>query len=402
MIVLILSLALGAGAYVWFVHAGDLLRPEVKTAAAEVRVPGVSDSVLAAQGYLKSRRQAAIGAKVAGRILKVYVEDGQRVGQGELLAELEHADTDASLQAMGASLEAMRATVDRTKAELTEIETTLGQDERDYGRAERLFRSKSLSAAEYEQAQSKLTATRSRRNSLEAAVTLAEARLREAEARLRETEEQRENMFIRAPFTGTVISKESEVGESIMPGGMGASSGRGSVVILADLDDLEVETDVKEDYVSRITAGQSASIAVDAVPDRRYKGRVRTIIPMGDRARGTIKVKVAILDAGNRLFPEMAATVHFLSERGAEAASGPATPQVFAPAEAVKTDEQGSCVWQVTNERVHRVSVETGDTQGGRMLILRGLKGGEQLVLNPLGSLKDDMSVKVAPGARSN
>ena len=100
--VLLFGVAIGAGVYVWFVHAGDLLRPELKTAVAEVRVPGVSDSVLAAQGYIKSRRQAAIGAKVAGRIQKINVEEGQRVEEGEVLAELEHADTDASLEAMRA------------------------------------------------------------------------------------------------------------------------------------------------------------------------------------------------------------------------------------------------------------------------------------------------------------
>ncbi|MBI3465694.1 MAG: efflux RND transporter periplasmic adaptor subunit [Planctomycetes bacterium] len=397
MIILLLGVAIGAGVYVWFLHAGDFLRPEVKTAVAEVRVPGMSDSVLRAQGYLKSRRQAAIGAKVPGRILKLYVEEGQRVEEGDVLAELEHADTDASLEAMRASLEAMRATVDRTKAELAEIESDLEQDERDYARADQLFRSKSVSGAEFERAQSKLTATRSRRTSLRAAVTLSEARLREADARMRETQEMRENMFVRAPFTGTVISKEAELGESIMPGGMGTASGRGAVVTLADLDHLEVETDVKEDYVSRTWPGQSASIAVDKVPDRRYKGRVRTIIPMGDRARGTVKVKVEILDVDERLFPEIAATVHFLSDRGVEAQSGPATPQVFAPAEAVKTDDQETYVWQVVSGRVHRVSVETGDSQEGRVLILRGLKGGEQLVLNPSDSLKEDAPVKVAP-----
>ena len=119
-------------------------------------------------------------------------------------------------------------------------------------------------------------------------------RICESHARFHEAEQQRQNLIVRAPFPGIVISKEAEEGESIMPGGMGAASGRGSVVTLADLLHLEVETDVKEDYVSRVKKDQPVSISVDAVPNRRFGGRVRTIIPMGDRAKGTVKVKVRL------------------------------------------------------------------------------------------------------------
>ena len=122
-------------------------------------------------------------------------------------------------------------------------------------------------------------------------------------------------MFIYAPFDGTVVTKDAEKGESIMPGGMGASSGRGSVITLAKLDELEVDTDVKEDYLGQLHKGQPTQVVVDAVPDRRYKGRLREIIPMGDRTRGIVKVKVSILDPDERLFPELSATVHFLPDQ---------------------------------------------------------------------------------------
>src|SRR6185295_11917375 len=136
------------------------------------------------------------------------------------------------------------------------------------------------------------------KTSLEAAIALAAARVREAE-------QMQANMFIRAPFGGTVISKDAEVGESILPGGMGEASGRGSVVTVADLEHLEVDCDVKEDYISRVKVDHPAEVAVDAVPGHRYQARVRKIIPMGDRARATIKVKVAIAKVDDRLFPNM-------------------------------------------------------------------------------------------------
>ncbi len=84
------------------------------------------------------------------------------------------------------------------------------------------------------------------------------------------------------------------------------------MITLAKLDELEVDTDVKEDYLGQLHKGQPAEIVVDAAPNRRYKGRLREIIPMGDRTRGVVKVKVTVLDPDKRLFPELSATVNFL------------------------------------------------------------------------------------------
>ena len=209
---------------------------------------------------------------------------------------------------MDAALAATKATLQRSRAELAEQEIEIARTRNDFERTEKLHRKRSSTDAEYDQARFAWQAAVARRNSLQAAVALAEARVLESE-------QFNENMVIRAPFDGTVISKDAEVGESILPGGMGEASGRGSVVTIADLDHLEVDCDVKEDYISRVSQGSPAEVAVDAVPDRRYQGRVRKIIPMGDRARATIKVKVEILDADERLFPEMSSTV-YCSSRG--------------------------------------------------------------------------------------
>ena len=133
-------------------------------------------------------------------------------------------------------------------------------------RLEKLIARKSATETDYDKARFEHQAAVARRDSLRAAIDLASARVREAER-------QKDNMFIRAPFDGTVISKDAEVGESILPGGLGDASGRGSVVTIADLAHLDVDCDVKEDYIGRIRPGQSAEVAVDAVPDHRYQGR---------------------------------------------------------------------------------------------------------------------------------
>lgn len=340
-----------------------------------------ADALVVATGYLESRRQAKIGARAPGRIETVNVEEGSRVTRDEILAVLEHAD-------LVAAMEASRATLARSKAELAEQDVEIARTQREFARAEKLFASRAMSDTDFDKAKFQHQAAVARRDSLKAAIELAEARVREAE-RLKE------NMFIRAPFDGTVISKDAEVGESILPGGMGDASGRGSVVTIADLAHLEVDCDVKEDYIARVKVGQSAEVAVDAVPNHRYQGQVRKIIPMGDRARATIKVKVEILDVDERLFPEMSSTVYFLPPESEQVQSD--VKRVFCRTAAVVKGEAGAYVWIVgDNERIGRMNVVTGSEQDGRTEITEGLAGGERVVLDPPPGLRQDQLVKVS------
>jgi RND family efflux transporter MFP subunit len=360
-------------------------RPEVRVAVVQVQTGRSADALVVATGYLESRRQAKIGAKAPGRIEVLNVEEGSRVSTGQVLAVLEHAELDAALAAANATLQ-------RTKAELAELEIQIAQHRREYKRKEKLRQSGSVSVDDYEQAKMNYDVSVAHGDTLRAAVDLAAARAKEAQQVV-------ENMFVRAPFDGTVISKDAELGESILPGGMGEASGRGSVVTIADLDHLEVDTDVKEDFINRTRIGQPAEVLVDAVPDKRYTGRVRKIIPMGDRARATIKVKVEILDVDERLFPEMSSTVYFLPE-SSEAAKDAAESlqrRVFCPLPAVQTDERGQFVWLVGPEdQTRRVDVSLGAEHEDRVEIESGLQGGERVIVAPPADLQPNQRVDVA------
>ncbi len=369
----------------WFALAQLITpRPEVRVAAVEVETGRSADAVVVATGYLESRRQAKIGAKAPGRIEVLHVEEGTRVFKGQVLAVLEHADLDAAITAAHAMLQ-------RTKAELAEHEIQIQQNLREFERAKRLRELRSISEDQYDLDRAKYDVSVARRDTLKAAVALADARTQEAK-------QFKENMYVRAPFDGTVISKDAEVGESILPGGMGEASGRGSVVTIADLDHLEVDTDVKEDYISRIAIGQPAEVTVDAVPGRRYKGRVRKIIPMGDRARATIKVKVEILDPDQRLFPDMSSTVYFLPESSDDTSRSaePAQRKVYCPSRAVQVDDTGQFIWLVDrDEQAQRVTVLTGPTRDGRVEIEQGLQGGERVIMDPPASLRGGQQVRI-------
>ena len=360
-----------------FLSGSDWFESPIEVRTAFVQVD--SQSLLSANGYLESRRQAKVGAKVAGLVKEVMVEEGQKVEKGSIMVVLEHADLDASLNAMGATLE-------QTRADLQLAEENLQQYERQLVHSKELYRKGFLSSEQYEQQKSLKRTQEITCGARRAAIVAAEARVNEAE-------QHRMNMFVRAPFNGTVITRDAEVGETITPGGMGQASGRGSVATLADLSHLEVDTDVKEDFISRIVIGQPAEIAVDSVPDRRYQGTLRQIIPMGDRARGTIKVKVAILDADEKLFPEMSATVHFLPEKE-EGESEVKASTIYIQEDAIVSSEGGSSfVWQIKQGRVQRVGVELGPLQEGQYPVLNGLSGGEKVVLDPPENLTEDTLV---------
>lgn len=196
----------------WFA-VPDIMRnrPEVRVARPTTESGRSADATVVATGYLESRRQARIGARAPGRIQEVKVEEGSRVKKDEILAVLEHADLDASLAATEAS-------VSRAKAAIEEQNVLIAQHKREFERSKKLLASKSISDTEYDQSRFQFDGAIARMESLKAEVQLAEARLQEAV-------QLKENMFIRAPFDGTVISKDAEVGESILPGGMGLFGG---------------------------------------------------------------------------------------------------------------------------------------------------------------------------------
>lgn len=380
-LVLVLALLAGIGGGIYWALRDRLFPlPVVKVDTARIMTKGQVSAQLTATGYLESRWQAAVGAKVPGRIANIPVEEGDKVEAGAVLAELEHSDLDAALASR-------KVAVQLAEAQVREAEYTLAQSERDMKRQQQLLERNAGTIEAVEQAETAFQVA-------QATLAARKASLASAQAAVVEAEESVKNMFIYAPFDGTVVTKDAEQGESIMPGGMGASSGRGSVITLAKLDELEVDTDVKEDYLGQLHKGQPTQVIVDAVPGHRYRGRLREIIPMGDRTRGIVKVKVQILDPDERLFPELSATVLFLPE--AAEANQAQEKGVFVPVAAVQDSEQDKFVWLFEQDRVRKVSITTsGDPDEGLVAVKSGLTGGERVIVDPPPGLKDGDQVKI-------
>jgi RND family efflux transporter MFP subunit len=367
-------LVLGA---LYTVRARDALRAtEVQAASATLSSGGASGSagspVLAASGYLVARRKAVVSAKIQGRLAELRVEEGSRVREGQLIARLESSDYEAQVRRAAAAVE-------RAQADLAETE--------------RQARVAQGLASEKVVSQDSLEAAQSRVRMAAAAVGQARADQSFAEAQLANTR-------ILAPFTGTVVKKMAEVGESVapIPPGVNLSTSSGAVVALADLDTLEVEVDVSESNVARLVPDQPAEVTVEAFPDRQYRAVLRQVIPTADRTKATVQVKVTILDKDPKLRPEMSAKVQFLEPASAAstgAAPAVAAPVVSAPASAVVQRGGKPVVFEIVDGRARQRGVVAGPERQGQVVVKEGLRGTETLVARPPETLKDGDAVRI-------
>src|SRR5262249_39717657 len=258
-----LGILAAGGAYGVRQYAQIRSQVEVTTGRVASKTWAEAATLLDANGYLKSRYQAMIGTKIPGRVEKMLVAEGVKVKKGDTLAVIEHED----LKAMLASREAQAL---RTAAELDEERAELWAKEREDSRVTRLYNQKSATPEEHEKAFAAHKKASGRVGALEAAVKLMNANIEEIKATI-------VTMHLYAPFDGTVVEKQGEVGEIISPLAMSSSLGRTAVVTIADLEHMDVETDISEAQLWRITLGQPASVSVSAIPSKRYRGRLRQI-----------------------------------------------------------------------------------------------------------------------------
>jgi len=378
----------GGGAYFAYLqYAKAKPKLSVKVAPVRALTQGEANTVLSAKGYIRSFQQAKLGSKVPGRIAEVRVKENQFVKQGDVLAELEHTDMDKQRLTRQRMLE-------RSQAEYHEAEVDSHFKELKARRSLRLRGQGQMSEEESEQAQSAYEVSRRKMDTLKASIEYQQAMIDELAVSI-------EDMKIKAPFDGTVLEKAAEKGETIVLGGLGAASGRGSVVTLADMNNLEVETDIAENMLGRLKdpktypREQRAEIQVSAFPDRRFHGYLDRIVPLGDRARGTVKVYVKIDEKDTTLFPELVATVAFLPGSQSDAPAAAQTA-LYIPKSALVEDDDKQFVWVVDRDHIVSKRPVTVTMESDRAKVEEGLKVGENVILDAAKDLAEGQEVNLA------
>jgi HlyD family secretion protein len=349
-------LAIGLPAAVLVVAAVLLMTGGALTPAFPVHLtpatmvsPVRAGAVLVASGYVVAQRKAAVASKGTGRLVYLGVVEGDRVRAGQVIARVEDADVKAQLAQAQANVQVSRA-------ELHDAERSLAR--------ERLLGDSGFSS------QASFDAAEARYQRVKAGIAAAEAAVEAAQVAL-------ENTVIRAPFDGTVLTKNADVGEVVAPLAASAFS-KSAVVTVADLRSLQVEADVAESNLEAIGPDQPCEIVLDAYPDVRYPGVVAKIVPTADRAKATVQVKVAFRSYDARVLPEMSAKVHFLPRPGRVAVD--TQPVLVVPGTAVAERNGRSVVFVVQQGRAMEVPVVVGRQLGSSVAIREGLRPGVEVV----------------------
>ncbi|HEX9459629.1 MAG TPA: efflux RND transporter periplasmic adaptor subunit [Thermoanaerobaculia bacterium] len=346
-----LAVVIGAAIAIYKVWIVPRRAPVVDTLVVKPSVNVTNPPLLTATGYLVADRQSKITPKISGKVVRLNFDVGDRVRSGQVLAILESTNLQAQLDEANAALQ---------------------QADREWKRQAALWKDG--------------VTTRSQLDG-------AEAQLKGARARVDQIRINMQDMVVRAPFDGTIATKNTEVGEvisSVMMGQVGGTLPAGAICTLVDLKTLEVVADVNESSIGQLHEGQAAEVGVDAFPNQKWKGVLRQIIPTADRAKATVQVKVRIVDPGDRLLPEMSSSVSFLqNERTDAEMREPA--KIWIPASAISG---GNVAVVGADKHVTLRHVTTGAVRKKRIEITSGVNAGDRVVTSGVDTLESGQLIR--------
>jgi len=338
---------------------------EVKLTTVEFQSSSQSSTILTASGYIVAQRKASVASKGTGRLVYLGVVEGDKVKKDQILARIEDSDIKAQLE--------------EAKANLKFYEADLKEAQNNYKRETELLEKGLSSTQLYDRAEANY-------NRLLASLDIAKARISQYEVAL-------ENTLIRAPFDGTVLTKNAEIGEVVAPLGASTTS-RGAVVLIADMKSLLVEADVSESNIEKIEVAQDCEIVLDAYPEKSYAGYVFKIVPTADRSKATVMVKVGFKNYDSRVLPEMSAKVLFLNE-SVDLSTTNQKPVLTVPISSIKQDGEETLVYSVSKDIVEAIIISTGKRLGNYIEVTSGLQSGDKIIEKVDENITQGKKVKI-------
>jgi HlyD family secretion protein len=372
-LVLVLFLV-GAGALVWW--RTQIWAPEVRTVIATASDTGPK-VVLNASGYIVARRAASCGSKATGLVAHLLIEEGMRVKAGDVLARLDDSDTLASLNLAKAQLDAARSAIEQIK-----VQSDLAD--------KNLVRETLLSKTRVD-ADNTFDGVKAAADGFRAQLKLQEAQIGAAERQVAVMQASEDDMTIRAPFSGVVTSKNAQPGEMISPFATTGQT-RTALCTIVDPDSLEIEVEVNEAHLNKVTPGEPVIATLDAYPDWPIQAKVFTIIPTADRDKGTVKVRIKFKTGDPRFLNQMEVRAAFMEPPQ----NTPRRPGILVPRLALRDKDRNQFVWTVKDGHAHRQTITVADYVGDQVLVSSGLKGGEAVVVDNQADLSEGARIKQA------
>ena len=355
---------------------------KVKVEMARMAVADSSSAtVLDATGYVVARRTSTVSSKVTGRVAEIYIEEGQQVEKDQIVARLDDSNTLKAVELSKAELRAAKTMVAETQARLTEVKLTLERNTE-------LGKRQLISAAALDKARADF-------ESLHAQIAARQAEVQVSEKRLALQQQNLEDLVLRAPFAGVVISKDSQPGEMISPISAGGGFTRTGICTLVDMASLEIEVDVNESYIQRVRVDQFVQAVLEAYPDWKIPAKVIAIIPAADRQKATVKGRIGFQLSDPRILPDMGVKVAFLNAEPMEEEK-PAEPLgVRVPISAVRNDGEDKFIFVIKDGIAELRKVTLKASYGNDIYIGDGLRPGEDFVVDIPSKLKDGSAVEL-------
>ena len=294
-------------------------------------------SILDASGYVVARRRATVSSKVTGKVMKVFIEEGMYVEEGQLLAQLDDSTMQADLNYSQSQLDEARRIFNRT-GELAKEELA---------------------------SQASLDAARAAMEGLEALNAVRKQVVKD--------------MQILAPFSGVVVYKAAQPGEMISPVSAGGGFTNTGICTIVDMESLEVEVDVNEAFINRVKPGQPVITNLNAYPKWDIPSEVIAIIPTADRNKATVKVRIALLEKDERVLPDMGSRVSFLKKVETQSRED-IKEGVMIPLAALAILDDQSTVQVIDGSQIKLTRVKVAEETANYARIIEGLSSGMTVV----------------------
>jgi len=343
-----------------------------------------------ATGKIEPTTKVEIKSKASGIILKLPVNVGDLVRQGQVICELDQNDLLPRLRQARAALGMAEAALKSTQAEYERNKVeALGPDipflKRDMERAREMFRDKLIAQTARDDAEKNYEMAINRQQQAvvnlgvaRAAIAKAEAQVEQSRAALAQSEEDLRNATIVSAIDGVVLSRDREVGDavsSILTMGSGATL----IMTLGDLREVYVKGKVDESDIGKVYLGQPARIKVESYKDQSFTGKVTKISPMGVEKDNvtTFEVRVSISNESRKLMATMTANAEIMLEERKGVLAVPEGAIIYKKDRSTEVEIPDSTI----QSGKRRVAVATGISNGSKMQILKGLAEGRQVIL---------------------
>jgi RND family efflux transporter MFP subunit len=360
----------------------------IEVSTTEVRSVSRSQEAaeISAAGYLVPQVTVTVGAKVAGRVVVVRVNEGDKVKAGDALFELDPTDQKSTVASAQERATAARAHASASSARILVARANLAETLQQLEREQRLEVSGAVPTATVDDLRARARSLEAQVHAEEQNAQASEFDTKAAQAEVRALTTSLGNFVVVTPIDGIAITKSAQVGDVVGP--------ESSLVELFDPASLLVEVDVPEGRLSHIQQESPCEVVLDSDPDTHLRGSVVDVVPRVNRAKATVTVKARILDESRRLYPDMAARVRFL-KRTLDHAAVAAAPTRVVPASAITERGGAKVVFLLDDGHARAVPLKLGEATSGGFELADGPAAGTRLIDNPPDAIADGTRVHV-------